>query len=83
MSGALGDQQASLFGHGCLAPGELKITYGTGAFLWLNAGDSPDFAVAEGLLRTVAWQLERPCYAVEGLWRSSSAVREALPASVA
>jgi len=33
------DQQASLFGHGCLKKGEAKITYGTGGFLLLNIGE--------------------------------------------
>ncbi len=35
---AIGDQQAALFGQGCLAPGQAKITYGTGAFLVANTG---------------------------------------------
>ena len=62
----LGDQQASLFGHGCFAAGQLKATYGTGAFIWLNAGERPDFAVGDGMIRTIAWHLDKPCYAVEG-----------------
>lgn len=35
---AIGDQQAALFGQGCLQAGEAKITYGTGAFLVANTG---------------------------------------------
>lgn len=35
---AIGDQQAALFGQGCLGVGEAKITYGTGAFLVANTG---------------------------------------------
>ena len=35
---AIGDQQAALFGQGCLGAGEAKITYGTGAFLVANTG---------------------------------------------
>lgn len=34
----LGDQQAALVGQGCLAPGQAKITFGTGAFLVANTG---------------------------------------------
>lgn len=34
----LGDQQAALLGQACLAPGDAKCTYGTGAFLLANAG---------------------------------------------
>jgi len=63
---ALGDQQASLFGHGCFGEGQLKITYGTGAFLWVNAGAHPREAPAPGIIRTLAWDLDRPCYAFEG-----------------
>ena len=35
---AIGDQQAALVGQGCLAPGQGKITLGTGAFLVANTG---------------------------------------------
>ncbi len=38
--GVLGDQQAALFGQGALGEGEGKCTYGTGAFLLLNTGES-------------------------------------------
>ena len=41
ITGVMGDQQAALFGHGCYREGELKVTYGTGAFLWMNAGTRP------------------------------------------
>lgn len=60
------DQQAALYGHGCRAPGEAKITFGTGAFLLAVAGPArPDTA---GLLPTIAWQCkgEAPVFAVEG-----------------
>ena len=36
--GIAGDQQAALFGQGCWTRGSGKNTYGTGAFLLLNAG---------------------------------------------
>lgn len=60
------DQQASLFGHGCTRPGDMKITFGTGAFALGVTGDAP--AAAEGLLPTVAWQLRgaAPVYALDG-----------------
>ena len=64
---ALGDQQASLFGHQGTAPGKVKCTFGTGAFLLAHAGTEavrPD----GGLLGTVGWTRlngERS-YAVEG-----------------
>jgi glycerol kinase len=34
----LGDQQSALVGQGCLAPGQAKVTFGTGAFLVANTG---------------------------------------------
>jgi glycerol kinase len=35
----LGDQQASLAGQGCVAPGQAKITFGTGGMLDVNLGE--------------------------------------------
>ena len=48
-----GDQQASLFGHGCHAAGQGKATYGTGSFLLVHAGADAS-PPPHGLLRTVA-----------------------------
>lgn len=56
ITGVLGDQQSALFGQACFDPGLVKATYGTGAFLLANAGNTvPD--VVDGLLTTVAWDL--------------------------
>ena len=33
-----GDQQAALFGQGCVEAGSLKVTYGTGAFALMHTG---------------------------------------------
>ena len=53
VAGVAGDQQAALFGQGCLAPGSAKNTYGTGSFVLLNTG--PELPrPADGLLTTVA-----------------------------
>lgn len=38
ISGVAGDQQSALFGQACFAPGTAKNTYGTGAFILMNAG---------------------------------------------
>ncbi len=66
VSGMAGDQQAALFGQACFEPGDSKCTYGTGAFLLMNTGDTPVRSTA-GLLTTVAWRLgERTSYALEG-----------------
>ncbi len=52
--GALaGDQQAALFGQGCVRAGQAKNTYGTGCFLLLNTGGQP-LASRNGLLTTPA-----------------------------
>jgi len=51
--GIAGDQQAALFGQGCWTRGTGKNTYGTGAFLLLNAGTERPRG-GGGLLTTVA-----------------------------
>jgi glycerol kinase len=76
ITGVAGDQQAAAIGQACLTPGLAKITYGTGAFLLVNAGDTPRVS-SHRLLGTVAWQLagER-CYALEGsLFVAGSAIQ--------
>jgi glycerol kinase len=63
--GVAGDQQAALFGQGCVEPGAGKVTYGTGAFLLLNTGTVRP-STGGGLLATLACDAEGgPCYAVE------------------
>ena len=53
-------------GQGCLNPGEMKATYGTGAFMLLNTGDQAPVSRSR-LLTTVASRLDgKPCYALEG-----------------
>ena len=63
--GMAGDQHAALFAQACLAPGQAKVTYGTGAFVLINTGGA---AVARGLLTTPAWWLQgsQAVYALEG-----------------
>ncbi len=56
ITGVLGDQQAALFGQACFAPGLVKATYGTGAFVLANAGDVLP-PVVDGLLTSIAWDL--------------------------
>ena len=62
-----GDQQASLYGHGCIAPGETKATYGTGAFV-LTASGGDCSPPPHGLVRTAAALPEgaEARYALEG-----------------
>jgi len=64
--GVAGDQQAALFGQGCVDRGMIKNTYGTGCFAILNLGDSFQLS-QQGLLTTLAINREgKPCYALEG-----------------
>lgn len=39
IAASAGDQTAAAFGQACIAPGDIKNTYGTGSFMVLNAGD--------------------------------------------
>ena len=63
----LGDQQASLYGHGAFKAGEAKCTFGTGSFVLMNTGEKRIHS-KNGLLTTLAWSLEnkKPVYALEG-----------------
>jgi glycerol kinase len=64
--GIAGDQQAALFGQACFDPGQVKCTYGTGAFVLNNTGERL-VRSRHGLLTTVAWRIgEKVCYALEG-----------------
>jgi glycerol kinase len=66
ITAALGDQQAALFGQQCWEPGMAKLTLGTGAFVWANAGSSPP-EPPDGILGTCAWRLaDETAYALEG-----------------
>ena len=66
IAGAAGDQQAALFGQACFDPGDSKCTYGTGAFLLMNTGETPIFS-RNGLVTTIAWGLNgKVNYALEG-----------------
>lgn len=67
VAGALGDQQAALFGQTCFAAGEGKCTYGTGNFLLVNTGEKP-VQSNNGLLTTLGYKIgdAKPVYALEG-----------------
>ena len=64
--GVAGDQQAALVGQACFAEGDVKSTYGTGAFLVLNTG--PQLVRSQNrLLSTIAYRLKgETTYALEG-----------------
>ena len=64
--GVAGDQQAALMGQGCIRPGEMKATYGTGCFLLVNTGETMARSHSR-LLTTVASRVAgRTTYAMEG-----------------
>jgi len=66
IAGIAGDQQAALFGQGCVEPGMAKNTYGTGCFLLMNTGRRA-VASRHGLLTTVACDAQGgAAYALEG-----------------
>lgn len=66
LTGMAGDQQAATIGQGCLAPGDAKATYGTGAFVLANKGAAVPRS-GHRLLGTVLLQeAGRRTYALEG-----------------
>ncbi|WP_435553083.1 glycerol kinase GlpK [Natrinema sp. CGMCC1.2065] len=67
VAGALGDQQAALFGQTCFDAGDAKNTYGTGSFFLMNTGDEA-VESDHGLLTTIGFQRsgEPVQYALEG-----------------
>jgi glycerol kinase len=73
---ALGDQQASLFGLRCWAPGDAKVTLGTGAFVLAQAGTEPPSPPA-GILASAAWRRAGvTSYALEGFIPTAGAAAD-------
>ncbi len=71
--GVAGDQQSAAIGQVCLEPGEMKSTYGTGAFLLINTGDRP-VRSKNKLLATIAYRIAgETTYALEGSVLSAGA----------
>ena len=52
---SLVDQPAALYGHQCWNAGDMKATFGTGCFVYLNT-EQKVAQSSEGLLSTVAWR---------------------------
>ena len=69
--GMAGDQQAAAIGQACLAPGETKATYGTGAFVLTHTGAAAPVS-RNRLLTTIAWQLGGAARATRSKARCSS-----------
>lgn len=67
LASSIGDQHAALFGQACFEPGMIKATYGTGASLVMNTGETP-VRSDTGLLTIPAWGLDGKVeYGLEGL----------------
>lgn len=66
ISGAIGDQQAALFGQACFNAGQAKNTYGTGCFLLMNTGDKRIHS-KNNLIEGIAWGINgKITYDLEG-----------------
>jgi len=68
LTALIGDQQSAMVGQRCFAPGQAKITYGTGAFMLVNSGTSPTPS-RHGLLSTALYRFGKDApthYALEG-----------------
>ena len=76
IAGIAVDQQAALLAEGCLAAGDAKCTYGTGAFLLITTGSSA-VRSGSGLSCSVAWRLGGAVtYCLDGqVYTAGSALR--------
>lgn len=64
--GVLGDSHGALLGQGCLHPGMIKATYGTGSSIMMNVGESPVFSQS-GVVTSLAWKIGgKVNYVLEG-----------------
>ena len=66
-----GDQHAAFYGQACFKNGQIKCTYGTGAFVMANRGVTPPIQQSgpgdSGLLATLGFQVgSKKHYAIEG-----------------
>ncbi|MGO3732259.1 MAG: glycerol kinase GlpK [Vagococcus sp.] len=66
IAGMAGDQQAALFGQLAFEPGMIKNTYGTGSFIVMNTGETPQLS-KNNLLTTIGYGINgKVYYALEG-----------------
>lgn len=72
--GVLGDSHGSLFGQGCLKPGMIKSTYGTGSSIMMNIGEKPVLST-HGVVTSLAWSMGgKVNYVLEGNLNYTGAV---------
>ena len=64
--GVLGDSHGSLYGQGCLNPGMIKSTFGTGSSIMMNIGEKPVLST-HGVVTSLAWSMSgKVNYVLEG-----------------
>ena len=64
---SVADQQSALFAEGCIHPGDVKLTNGTGSFIDMNVGYKPAPSLHK-LIPLVAWRINnRTSYMLEGM----------------
>lgn len=72
--GVLGDSHGALFGQGCLMPGMIKSTYGTGSSIMMNIGERPILST-HGVVTSLAWKINgKVNYVLEGNLNYTGAV---------
>lgn len=72
--GVLGDSHGALFGQGCLQPGMIKSTYGTGSSIMMNIGEKPILST-HGVVTSLAWKIGgKVNYVLEGNLNYTGAV---------
>jgi glycerol kinase len=61
----MGDSHGALFGQGCLKPGMVKATYGTGSSIMMNIGEQPVYS--SRIVTSLAWSMGgKVHYVLEG-----------------
>ncbi len=64
--GVMGDSHGALYGQGCVQPGMIKSTFGTGSSIMMNVGENPIFS-DKGVVTSLAWSLGgKVNYVLEG-----------------
>ena len=72
--GVLGDSHGALFGQGCVTPGSIKATYGTGSSVMMNIGEKPVFS-DKGVVTSLSWGIDgKVKYVLEGNLNYTGAV---------
>lgn len=84
VAGLIADQQASMLGQGCYKKGDIKNTYGTGAFVMVNTGSKP-VESNHNMLTTFANRIKATnSYALEGpIFNCTSILHEAIKQKIA